>query len=161
MNDTVHPTRVLIVANRTAATAALLEQVRARARECPATFHLVVPATPRGLHRLVDPEVAGREEAGANLLEALPKLSAAAGSEVTGEVGDATPLAAITDALHETGAFDEIVISTLPRRFSRWTRMDLLTQARDLGLPVTHVDPDAVDACVVERGAGRLVLQTQ
>jgi len=145
--------RVLIVANRTAATAALLEEVRARARRSPARFHLVVPATPRGLHRLVDPDVAGREEASANLEEALPKLSAAACHEVTGEVGDASPLAAITDAIHRGAGYDEIIVSTLPRCVSRWTRMDLPTQARDLGLPVTHVDPDAVDACVVDLDA--------
>lgn len=152
--------RVLIVANRTAATAALLEAVRARAGQGPATFHLVVPATPRGLHRLVDPDAAGREEASRNLEAALPRLAAAAGSEVTGWVGDASPLAAITDAIHEAG-FDEIIVSTLPTRLSRWTRMDLPRQARDLGLPVTHVDPDAVDACVVEPGSSRLVLQAQ
>ncbi|MDQ3103212.1 MAG: hypothetical protein M3Q53_05165 [Actinomycetota bacterium] len=152
--------RVLIIANRTAATAALLEAVHARARQGPATFHLVVPATPHGLHRLVDPDAAGQEEASRNLEAALPQLGAAAGSEVTGWVGDASPLAAITDAIHDAG-FDEIIVSTLPTRLSRWTRMDLPRQARDLGLPVTHVEPDAVDACVVEPESGRLVLQAQ
>lgn len=157
---TKHPTRVLIVANRTAATAALLEKVRTRARRGEATFHLIVPATPRGLDRLVDPDVTGREEAAKNMADALPKLSAAASAEVTGEIGDASPVASITDALHEA-EFDEIIISTLPRRFSRWTRMDLPTQARALGLPVTHVDPDEVDACVVEPASTPLVLQPQ
>lgn len=152
--------RVLIVANRTAATAALLEAVRSRALRGPARFHLVVPATPRGLHRVVDPDAAGQQEAVANLEAALPKLTAAASSEVTGLIGDASPLAAITDAIHEAG-FDEIIISTLPTRLSRWVRMDLPKQARDLGLPVTHVEPDAVDACVVERDVGKLVLQSR
>jgi len=57
---TGNASRVLIVANRTAATDKLLDAVRQRAQVGPATFHLLVPATPRGLHRLVDPEVAGR-----------------------------------------------------------------------------------------------------
>ena len=152
--------RVLIVANRTAATAALLEAVRTRAIRGPARFHLVVPASPRGLHRVVDPDIAGREEAAANLEAALPKLTAAAGSEVTGWIGDASPLAAITDAIHEAG-FDEIIVSTLPGGVSRWTRMDLPRQASALGLPVTHVVPDAVDACVVEPEAGQVLLQTR
>lgn len=155
--STADEARVLIVANRTAATAALLEAVRSRARRGPARFHLVVPATPRGLHRLVDPDAAGHEEAVANLEAALPKLTAAAGSEVTGWIGDASPLAAITDAIHEAG-FDEIIVSTLPGRISRWTKMDLPRQARALGLPVTHVVPDAVDACVVERDGEQLLL---
>lgn len=141
-------TRVLVVANRTAATPALLETVRDRSLRGPAVFHLVVPATPRGLHRVVDPEVAGRDEAEANLAAALPWLSAAAGAEVTGAVGDANPLAAIEDAINMHGA-DEIIISTLPRRMSRWMRMDLISKASGLGLPVTHVDPDALDACMV------------
>ena len=134
--------RVLVVANRTAATAALRDAVADRAARGPASFHLVVPASPHGMHRVVDPDVAGREEAAARLEEALPILEEAAGSEVTGEVGTADPLAAIMDAVHHRG-FDEIIVSTLPRRISRWLRMDLPSKARGLGLPVTHVEvPD-------------------
>jgi hypothetical protein len=101
-------------------------------------FHLVVPATPRGLHRVVDPEVAGRTAAAERLRQALPALSQAAGSEVTGHVGDANPLAAVSDALNLLG-FDEIVISTLPWRLSRWLHVDLLSKLRGLGVPVHHV----------------------
>ncbi len=137
------PARVLVVANRTAATPALLSAVAERADHGEARFHLVVPASPRGMHRVVDPEVAGREEAAARLEDALPRLEEAAGSEVTGEVGTADPLAAIMDALYDHG-FDEILVSTLPRRFSRWLRVDLPSKVCGLGLPVTHVEvPDA------------------
>jgi hypothetical protein len=145
--------RVLIVANRTAVTPALLEAVRARAWDGDATFHLVVPATPHGLHRVVDPEVAGLAEAEANLALALPRLQqAAGGGEVTGAIGDANPLSAIHDALNLQG-FDEIIISTLARRISRWSKLDIVSKARGLGLPVTHVEPASIDACVVERVA--------
>jgi hypothetical protein len=95
------------------------------------------------MHRLVDPEIAGREEAAARLEEALPMLEEAAGSEVTGEIGTADPLAAIMDAVHDRG-FDEIILSTLPRRVSRWLRVDLPSKARGLGLPVTHVEVPGV-----------------
>ncbi len=132
------PARVLLVANRTAVEEGLLRAVERRARSGPSTFHLVVPATPAGLHRLVDPEVAGRQEAGRQLSSALPMLEARAGGPVTGEVGDADPLAAIQDALGRDD-FQEIVISTLPRRLSRWLRLDLVSKARGLGLPVSHV----------------------
>src|ERR1700712_4233251 len=91
--------RVLIVANRTAATQPLLDAVRSRAEAGPARFHLLVPATPRGLHRVVDPEGPGREEAAAQLEVALELLREAAGSEVTGHVGSADPTAAIADVL--------------------------------------------------------------
>lgn len=135
------PPRVLIVANRTAAGEALVEAVRQRASQGPARFHLVVPAVPQGLHRVVDPEVAGREKGQARLDEALPRLSEAAGSEVTGDVGDADPIAAIHDAVGLEG-FDEIIVSTLPRRLSRWLRLDLPSKARGLGLPVLHVEAE-------------------
>ncbi len=133
------PANILIVANRTAVAERLLGAVERRAERGPSRFHLVVPATPRGLHRVVDPEVTGREEATAQLERAIPLLSMAAGSEVTGRVGDADPVAAIHDALGEHPC-DELIISTLPRRFSRWLHIDLPSKARGFGLPVTHVE---------------------
>ncbi|HEY5427589.1 MAG TPA: hypothetical protein VIK04_00620 [Solirubrobacteraceae bacterium] len=136
------PVRVLLVANRTATDRPLINAVERRSRDGEVVFHLVVPATPLGLHRLVDPEVAGRAAAGERLRRALPLLSAAAGQEVTGHVGDADPLAAVADALNLRG-FDEIVISTLPWRMSRWLRVDLPSKLRGLGLPVHHVSDSA------------------
>ncbi len=130
--------RVLLVANRTATDEPLIQAVRARAARGPASFHLLVPATPRGLHRVVDPEDAGREAARTRLAEALPILGRAAGAPVTGHIGDANPLAAISDAHHLQG-FDEIILSTLPWRLSRWLKLDLPSKVRGLGVPVLHV----------------------
>jgi len=141
--------RILIVANRTAPTPSLLEAVRTRASVGDASFHLVVPATPRGLHRVVDPEVAGLDAARENLRLALPRLSQAAGAPVTGAIGDANPLSAIEDAMNLQG-YDEIIISTLGRTFSRWLRLDVVSKARALGVPVTHIRPNSVDACMLE-----------
>ncbi len=45
---------------------------------------------------------------------------------------------AIHDAVN-MGSFDEIIISTLPLGISRWLKLDLISKARALGLPVTHV----------------------
>ncbi len=133
------PARVVIVAHRTAATPGLLEAVRERAARGDARFHLVVPANPHGLHKVVDPQDDGRADAEQALQAALPKLTEAAGAEVTGEVGDPEPLAALQDAINLRGG-DEIIISTLPSRISRWLRLDLVSKARGLGLPVTHVE---------------------
>ena len=131
--------RVLLVANRTAMTEPLRKEVLKRAAEGGTTFHLLVPASPSGLHRVVDPEIAGRDQARARMEEARIALSEASGAEVTGEVGDADPIAAIHDALSE-GSFDEIVISTLPKRLSRWLKIDLPSKALGFRLPVTHVE---------------------
>jgi hypothetical protein len=133
------PARVLLVANRTAATRGLAAAVRARAARGPVSFHLVVPAHPHGLHKVVDPQDGDAGEAARGLWEALPFLSEAAGTPVTGEVGDAEPLMAIADAVNRD-RYDEIVISTLPRRVSRWLHLDLVSKARGFGLPVTHVE---------------------
>ena len=136
-------TRILVVANRTAATEGLLDAVRARSAKGEVEFHLVVPATPHGLDRLVRPEDSGREEAQEVLRDALPALSTAAGCSVTGAVGDADPVSAIADELNQR-AYDEIIVSTLSHRVSRWMHLDLPSKARGFGLPVTHVQPQGV-----------------
>jgi hypothetical protein len=129
---------VLVVAHQTAATTPLLEAVKERAERGPASFHLVVPRQPHGLAKVLDPEEYGEEEARRVLADALPKLSAVVGEEVTGNIGDSEPLAAIQDAVN-LGSYDEIIISTLPLGVSRWLKLDLISKARALGLPVTHV----------------------
>jgi hypothetical protein len=42
--------------------------------------------------------------------------------------------------IHE-GDFDEIIVSTLPKKRSKWLRRDLIRQIERLGLPVTAVVP--------------------
>ncbi|MBV8942146.1 MAG: hypothetical protein JO240_10460, partial [Solirubrobacterales bacterium] len=81
----------------------------------------------------------GEEDAQRVLAEALTRLSQAAGGEVTGAIGDSEPLMAIEDAVN-LGDYDEIIISTLPRRISRWLKLDLVSKTKALGLPVTHVE---------------------
>jgi hypothetical protein len=132
------PARVLIVAHRTAATPALLDAVRERAQASPATFALLVPASAHGLHRIVDPEDTDDNEARTTLELALPLMTEAAGSQVEGLIGDAEPLAAVQDAVNLEG-FDEIIISTLPTRVSRWLHLDLPRKVAGLGLPVTVI----------------------
>src|SRR5688500_6581263 len=134
---------VLVVANRTSASPTLLEAVQRRARQGPCTFTLLVPRTPHGLHRVVDPEDHGHAEALATIEHARPLLTGAAGGAVTAIVGSHDPLAAVEDALN-AGHYDEVIISTLPRRLSRWLHVDLVSKVAGLGLPVTHVEASEV-----------------
>src|SRR3954451_16542034 len=97
------PTRVLVVANRTAATPALLDAVRERAAQGPCSFTLLVPNSARGLHRVVDPEDQDSSDAEQTIEMALPLLEDAAGSRVEGMIGDPEPLAAIQDAVNVHG----------------------------------------------------------
>jgi hypothetical protein len=136
--ESSEPTRVLVVANRTAATPALMQAVRERAAQGPCVFTLLIPNTAHGLHRVVDPEDQGQSEAEATLELALPGLEEAAGAHVEGIIGDPEPLAAIQDAVNIHG-FDEIILSTLPARVSKWLRLDLPHKVAGLGLPVTTI----------------------
>ncbi len=138
--ESSNPARVLVVAHKTAATQPLLDAVRERARRGPATFALLVPNAAHGLHKVIDAEDQGAGEAQHVLDEALPRLSEAAGSQVEGIVGDPDPSAAVQDAVNLRG-FDEIIISTLSPKVSRWLRLDLPSKVSGMGLPVTTVTP--------------------
>ena len=130
--------RVLVVANKTAATPALQDAVRERAAKGPCEFTLLVPNTAHGLHKVVDPEDQSQSEAETTLELALPLLEDVAGGPVDGMIGVPEPLAAVQDAVNLHG-FDEIIISTLPTRVSKWLRLDLPHKVAGLGLPVTTV----------------------
>jgi len=132
------PARVLIVAHRTAATPPLLNAVAERASQGPTTFTLLVPNAAHGLHRLIDPEDTDASEAQMVLELALPQLEKAAGGHVEGKIGDHNPYDAIADAINIDG-YDEIIISTLPARVSRWLRSDLPSKLKALNVPVTTV----------------------
>jgi len=121
--------RVLIVAHRTAATPLLLAHVRERARRSACSFTLLVPRS------YWDPDT---DEAATTLELAIPLLEQAAGGNVEGIVGDADPFIAVRDVVQRLG-FDEIIVSTLPARVSRWLRRDLPNRVRTLGLPVSVV----------------------
>jgi len=136
--ESAEPARVLVVAHRTAATPQLLAAVAERAESGPARFTLLVPRVAHGLHRVVDPEDTSDTEAQMVLELALPLLEEAAGAPVDGKIGDPNPADAIHDAMNIDG-YDEIIISTLPARVSRWLRADLPSKLKPLGVPVTTV----------------------
>ena len=104
----------------------------------PCEFTLLVPNATHGLHKVVDPEDQTQTEAETTIELALPLLEEAAGGPVDAMIGVPEPLAAIQDAVNLHG-FDEIIISTLPTRVSKWLRLDLPHKAAGLGLPVTTV----------------------
>ena len=126
---------VLIVANRTAATPTLLAEVSRRASQGPCRFTLLVPRP------FWD---ADTEESAITLELAIPLLEEAAGGRVEGMIGGEDPFAAVAAAL-EAGAYDEIIVSTLPARVSHWLHIDLPARVRRLGLPVTVVTAKKAD----------------
>ena len=125
------PARILVVANRTAATPALIDAVRERAQRGPCSFALLVP-------QLACEVPYGDEEARKTLELAIPLLEAAAGGTVTPMIGPADALLAVERVLvHEH--FDEVIVSTLPERVSQWLKRDLPSRLERLELPVSVV----------------------
>jgi hypothetical protein len=120
---------ILVVANVTATSEALLNALEQRAEREPISVTLIIPATAFG---------GGIEAATVQLKTALDSLNAH-GIEAEGSVGDGDPIVAIDDAW-DPRRFDEIVISTLPEKESKWLRHGLTKRVAELtGAAVSHV----------------------
>jgi hypothetical protein len=120
-------TRVLVVANRTASTPALLAEVGARAR-AGARFTVLIP-----------PEKTDHPDW--TYEEATRLLGRAADQDV--DCLDAGPDA--LDTIHgavDQGDFDEIIVCTVHEHLARWVHHDLPHRLEHLGLPVCVIPPD-------------------
>jgi hypothetical protein len=131
---------ILILASETIGGGELLDAVRKRAAEGDARFYVVVPQTrPRHGAVIYDEAVRDSAQVRVDLMLAFMRDE---GIEGTGEVGDADPFNAATDAIGAHG-IDEVIISTLPATVSGWLRRDLIERLEnETGLPVTHVVVD-------------------
>jgi hypothetical protein len=134
--------RYLVVGNQTLGSEPLKATLKARLAEGPCSFHVVVPAShPSGAW--TDGEVTAMAQR--RLIAALTAFGEL-GADVSGEVGDASPIRAIADLLLEE-PFDEIILSTLPPGPSRWLRQDVVHRVqRTFKVPCTHVVSDRESA---------------
>jgi len=129
--------RVLVVANRTAATPALIDAVRARASAGAASFFLLVPNPDD--HLVFDRNSEDIHIGSQVIALATPLLNEAAGGPVEGRVARSPN--AYDDIVEELNsvAYDEIILSTLPTHVSHWLHLDLPRRIADLGYPVKTV----------------------
>ncbi|HXG77004.1 MAG TPA: hypothetical protein VNJ53_10575 [Gaiellaceae bacterium] len=121
---------VLVVANETVLGQHLLDRIRARHREGPASFLIVCPQS--------DPARGKHVEAEHRLRAALSILRAE-GIDVHGQIAHPDPFTAAMQAIEDERT-DEIIVSTFPGERSGWLRRDLVGRLRsESGLPVEHV----------------------
>jgi hypothetical protein len=127
---------VLVVANKTAATPALVDAVRERAAAGPADFVMLVP---NPAHLAFDRVGHDTTEGEHLLAAALPSLEHAAGTPVEGRV--ATSPNAFDDIVAELErrGYSEIILETLPSHVSHWLHVDLAQRLAHLGYPLTTV----------------------
>jgi hypothetical protein len=121
-------TNVLVIANQTVVSDALLARIRERAAKGPASFLLVAPQS----------DAEEPSEADRRLRRALSELRGE-GIDAHGQVVEPDPYTAARQVVNDERV-DEIIVSTFPGEKSGWLRRDLVERLRkDTGLPVEHV----------------------
>ena len=129
----MNPARVLVLANRTVDSDELREALRARSEQGPIDVTLLVPA----VWEIQDPH-GGFESAQRRIHNALERMRDD-GLRVGVRIGDPDPLTALRDAWRPD-RYDELIVSTLPSRISKWLHIDLPGRAEKVaGVPVSHV----------------------
>jgi hypothetical protein len=122
---------VLVIANQTVVSEELLDAVRARNAEGPASFLVVVPHSDDEDERAAD----------RRLRRALTELRSE-GIDAHGQIVHPDPYTAAMQTAHDERV-DEIIVSTFPGERSGWLRRDLVSRLRkETGLPVQHVVSD-------------------
>ena len=122
---------VLVIANQTIVGGPLLAAIRERAQAGPVDLTLVAPADQPGVQQRLE--------------QALAELKRE-GIEATGHIGDADPVTAALNAVHDEHV-DEIIVSTFPAATSGWLRRNVVGRIEGgAGLPVKHVVVEPVEA---------------
>jgi hypothetical protein len=128
---------VLVIANETVVGDPLLDRIRQRARQSPASFLLICPQS--------DPNQGAHPDAERRLRRALAILRGE-GIDAHGQVAHPDPFTAAMQAVHDE-RIDEIIVSTFAPERSGWLRRDLVERLRkESGLPVEHVVLEEVPA---------------
>ena len=131
--------RYLVVAHRTLGGSHLVEHLHHLRDEDPyCRFHVLVPIHHPGDHAWTEFEV---EETAQQVLDEMLNRMASMGMGATGEIGNPSPVVAIADAMRHQGvdSFTGIVLSTLPRRISRWWDVPHRIARSYPSIPLTHL----------------------
>jgi GABA permease len=152
---TEKPHRVLVLANETANSGELLDELRRIGADTAAKYFVVVPASPietgvAATHGPLDLAEATQQAAQQRLDYTLTTLRSD-NLDADGALGDYRPLRALASAV-DTFHPDQIVIATLPPEYSVWHRFDVVDRARaEFGVPVTHIVATPVEVAQTAR----------
>lgn len=131
--------RVLVLANQTVRSPALLEAALAATANRASEILLVVPALVSGR---AEPRSRGTDAAAEHARQRMELTLLDLkqnGRSVKGLVGDTEPSQALRTALVDFPA-DEVIVSTLPRERSHWLEQGVVERARiEIGIPIRHI----------------------
>ena len=126
-------TKLLVIANQTADSDELRDELARRAEAGPIEVTIVAPGTWEAGDAL-----AGHGAARRRVQRAAERLREV-GIKARTHVGDSDPIIAL-DEVWDPRRFDEIIVCTLPGGSSRWLRYDLPHRVeRYTGATVTHL----------------------
>ena len=119
---------ILVIANQTVVSDELLDRIRKRAAQSPASFLIVSPQSDDEDHADADRRLRG-----------VLSLLRGEGIDAHGQVVHPDPYTAAVQIVNDERV-DEIIVSTFPGERSGWLRRDLVERLRsDTKLPVEHV----------------------
>ena len=144
--------KLLIVGNRSLGGSELAALVGERAEAAPSVVHLVVPvpnpvasavavgAAAPDMAPTLSRDIDGDRRAAQEQLDFGLDWLAGLGVEATGQLSHDADTPTAVARLVESGGFDEVIVSTLPTKVSRWLRQDLPCRiGRKVSVPVTVV----------------------
>jgi hypothetical protein len=132
---------ILVVANETSSSKALVERIEQEAKDGPVRVTVLSPVTEPRQGYVVYYDT--RRATARRRLDRTLETLRAAGVPATGIVVEADPVSALRDAIQQLEP-DEIVVSTHPQKHSGWLRRNLVDQMRRVAepLPFEHVVVD-------------------
>lgn len=141
--------RYLVIANQTLTSEQLQQELLLRVEssdeEC--LFHFVVPDTAKKDYSPgwtdTSPESLHGVQRARQRLQAAMEVVRAAGASALGALGNPDPMKAV-ELQMQCSAYDEIIVSMLPEKTSRWFNLDLPSRiARAVPIPVTTMTAKA------------------
>jgi hypothetical protein len=153
MSEPERSRQILVVANETVVSPALVDLIVEKAKDGPVYVTVLAPINQPRQGYVVYYDT--RRAAARRRLERTLELLRSAGIPADGIVVESDPVSALQDAIHQLEP-DEIVVSTHPQQKSGWLRRNAVEQMRRVAgdLPFQHIVVDLA----AERGQANVLV---